>query len=319
MSKKNMPKPLLPKEIIESAKKIGIDTNLMLRPETLKLFVDFNKITAVKQIPGLILEGKEIKNGIEAKIAVKKGVRIKVPVHLCFGMIKEEGEQIIISNFVIEDGAEVLVLAHCGFPKAKNLIHRMEAKIKIGKGAKFLYEEHHYHGENSGAHVFPKFEVENMGSFETVFTLDKGTVGELVINADVAGLKDSTTKIVSKVFGRAKKDRAEIYDRVHLKGENTRGLTKMRAAATYGGSVFMQGATFATAPGARGHVDCQEIVVGKGSRAKAVPIVEVSNDQARVTHEASVGKVNQAQLETLMARGLSEEEALVDMIIKGLF
>ncbi len=45
-----------------------------------------------------------------------------------------------------------------------------------------------------------------------------------------------------------------------------------------------------------GHVDCQEIVSGADSVAKAVPIVEVSNDQARVTHEASVGKINQKEL-----------------------
>lgn len=318
MSKKNMSKSLLPKEIIESAQKVGIDTKLMLSPKTPKFFLNYNKITAKQQIPGLILRGEEIKNGIKAKILVKKGVKIKMPVHLCFGMIEESGEQIIIPDFVIEDGAEVLMLAHCSFPKAKNLIHKMEAKIKIGKRAKFLYEEYHYHGENSGAHVFPKFEVENRGSFETIFTIDKGTVGELVINADITGLKDSVTKIVSRVLGRAKKDKVEIYDRVYLKGENATGLTKMRAAAIAGGRVFMQGAIFASATGARGHVDCQEIVVGKDSWAKAVPIIEVSNEQARVTHEASVGKVNQIQLETLMTRGLSEEEA-VDMIIKGLF
>lgn len=138
------------------------------------------------------------------------------------------------------------------------------------------------------------------------------------LNAEISGLKDSVTKITSKVFGRAKKDRVEIYDRVYLKDENAKGIVKMRAAAASGSNVFLQGETRASAAGARGHVDCQEIVIGKNSRAKAVPVVEVSHEQARVTHEASVGKVNQAQLETLMTRGLTEEEA-TDMIIKGMF
>jgi Fe-S cluster assembly scaffold protein SufB len=45
--------------------------------------------------------------------------------------------------------------------------------------------------------------------------------------------------------------------------------------------------------------------------------VEVTHDQARVTHEASVGKINQKELETLMTRGLNEEEA-TDLIVNAL-
>ncbi len=45
--------------------------------------------------------------------------------------------------------------------------------------------------------------------------------------------------------------------------------------------------------------------------------MEVSNDEARVTHEASVGKINQKELETLMTRGLDDEEA-TDLIIEAM-
>ncbi len=47
------------------------------------------------------------------------------------------------------------------------------------------------------------------------------------------------------------------------------------------------------------------------------PIVEVSNAQAHVTHEAAIGSVDNKQLETLLTRGLSEDQA-VDLIIQGL-
>jgi Fe-S cluster assembly scaffold protein SufB len=43
----------------------------------------------------------------------------------------------------------------------------------------------------------------------------------------------------------------------------------------------------------------------------------VRDDQARVTHEAAIGSVSKKELETLMARGLDEEEA-VDIIIRGM-
>jgi hypothetical protein len=72
----------------------------------------------------------------------------------------------------------------------------------------------------------------------------------------------------------------------------------------------------ASAAGAQGHVDCNEIVQDNG-RAKAIPVVDVRHPRAHVTHEAAIGSVDSKQLQTLMSRGLSEEEA-VEMIIQGL-
>jgi Fe-S cluster assembly scaffold protein SufB len=79
--------------------------------------------------------------------------------------------------------------------------------------------------------------------------------------------------------------------------------------------MFFKGVTEASAKGARGHIDCSEIIIGK-ALAESVPIIKVSHPEARITHEASIGKVNQKELETLMTRGLSEKEA-IDFIVKG--
>ena len=70
------------------------------------------------------------------------------------------------------------------------------------------------------------------------------------------------------------------------------------------------------AEGARGHMDCLEIIkdqaVGQSS-----PIVKVCHPQAKITHEAAIGTVDKKQLETLIAHGLSPEQA-TDMIVLGM-
>ena len=43
----------------------------------------------------------------------------------------------------------------------------------------------------------------------------------------------------------------------------------------------------------------------------------MSHPLAKVTHEAAIGSVDKKQLETLMAHGLTPEEA-VDVIVKGI-
>ena len=63
-------------------------------------------------------------------------------------------------------------------------------------------------------------------------------------------------------------------------------------------------------------MDCTEVIRG-GATARNVPVVVVRDDRAHVTHEAAIGTVNHKELETLMARGLDEKEA-VDIIIRGM-
>jgi Fe-S cluster assembly scaffold protein SufB len=57
-------------------------------------------------------------------------------------------------------------------------------------------------------------------------------------------------------------------------------------------------------------------IVKDNATATAIPIVSVTNALAKVTHEAAIGSVDKRQLETLMAHGLTPEEA-VDIIVKG--
>ena len=72
----------------------------------------------------------------------------------------------------------------------------------------------------------------------------------------------------------------------------------------------------ALAPGAKGHVDCTEIIKDDAV-ARAIPIVDVRDPGAKVTHEAAIGSVDSTQLQTLMARGLDEEEA-TEVIVQGM-
>jgi hypothetical protein len=93
-------------------------------------------------------------------------------------------------------------------------------------------------------------------------------------------------------------------------------LIKTRVAVEDEAQAEITGITEGNAAGARGHVDCMEIIKDKAT-AKAIPIVNVRNPLAKVTHEAAIGSVDKKQLETLMAHGMTPEEA-VDVIVKGI-
>ncbi|MEJ2629192.1 MAG: SufD family Fe-S cluster assembly protein, partial [bacterium] len=97
---------------------------------------------------------------------------------------------------------------------------------------------------------------------------------------------------------------------------DARGVLTTNIAVREQAQAIIKNTLIAKAAGARGHVDCKEIVQDQGL-AKAIPMVEVRHPKAHVTHEAAIGSVDSKQLETLMARGLNENDA-TDLIIEGL-
>ncbi|MGQ9509458.1 MAG: hypothetical protein ACUVTN_08685 [Thermodesulfobacteriota bacterium] len=99
------------------------------------LVVHKNKIMGSHLAKGLILEPKETELGVDIKLKVMKGVNIEYPVHLCFGVLPKEGIQEIHIRASIEEDAGVKLLAHCVFPNAIKVIHKMDAEIEIGDNA----------------------------------------------------------------------------------------------------------------------------------------------------------------------------------------
>jgi hypothetical protein len=249
---------------------------------------------------------------------VERGAKIKYPVHLCFGVLPKEGLQEIVLKVDVQDGAEVNVIAHCIFPNAVDVIHKMDADIEIGDDAKFSYRETHYHGEFGGVKVIPKAKIRvgKRSVYESTFALLEGCVGMLDYDFEVFGDEKSITELMVKVYGK-KEDNIKVAERIHLDGREARGLAKSRLVLNDNAKAVVMGETYGNAPFARGHVDCIEIVNGEGVIARAIPRVYVSDKQAKVTHEAAIGSIDKKQLQTLMSRGLGEEEA-VDVIVRGI-
>lgn len=302
-----------PEEILQSLEDYNIDIKDFMpgHGKGAKLLLNFNKISGVEQMEGVVLKGREIPNGIVADVIVKKGSIIEEPVHLCFGVEKQTGVQEIFPRIIVEDNVKVKIQAHCSFPNADGLIHKMFGHFYIGNNCEFEYSETHYHGEKSGATVAPvgyMYIGENT-IFENNFNLTKGTPGRVKIMLDIYAMKNSVIRSNIRAFGKNRGDSIRIRDAIFLEGENARSILKMKAAARDGGEVLMYGITEGNAPHCNGHVECSEIVLGKGSICRARPFIRAIDPSSSVSHEASLGRFPQKWLDELMAKGLTEEEA----------
>lgn len=294
----------------------GGEAAVLKNPQTAHLLVNGHKILSSHLVDGLDVEVRETPSGISAAISIQQGVRIEQPVHLCFGMVHPQGRQEIDIDARLERGSSARFLAHCLFPNAEKIQHIMSARLHIAEGAELHYSETHVHGPHGGVEVIPqaRIQVGSNARYTSEFTLTGGRVGMLDINYEVICDADSITELIAKVYGRGD-DVIKIRESIALNGDNARGLIKTRIALADDAQAEVTGITEGNAAGARGHVDCMELVKDR-ALARAIPIVNVTHPLAKVTHEAAIGTVDQRQLETLMAHGLSPEEA-VDVIVRG--
>ena len=276
-----------------------------------------NKVLGLKLVEGLKVESQSIEDGINVKIVVEKNIHIRNPVRFCFGMIPENGVQKININTILEENSYASFIATCTFPNAKNIQHLMDAKIVLKENSTLNYFERHVHGPEGGVIIIPKTIVylQKKAKFSTEFELIKGSAGSIDLNYSAFLDEDAVVSMTTRIFGRAS-DKIKISEKANLKGDRSVGVLTSHIALKNMSEAEIINEIIADGIYARGHVDCKEIIQDQ-AKAKAVPIVQVNNKLAHVTHEAAIGSVDSKQLETLLCRGLTEDEA-TDLIINGL-
>ncbi|OQB97240.1 MAG: cysteine desulfurase activator complex subunit SufB [Spirochaetes bacterium ADurb.Bin110] len=286
-------------------------------PDVAHIEIHGNEVLNRNLVDGLIVESQSLEDGVSVRIRVKQGVTIKNPVHFCFGLIPENGVQRIIINTLIEEDAHAQFIANCTFPNAINIQHLMNAEIELEKVASLSYFERHVHGPNGGVRIVPvtKVRLGEGARFSTEFELIKGAAGIIELDYAAEVGKDATVDMKTRIFGRLE-DSIHIRESANLLGESSTGVLTSHIAIKDKASAIIENEIVANAPYARGHVDCKEIVQNE-ARARAIPVVQVNNHLAHVTHEAAIGSVDSKQLETLLSRGLTEDQA-TDLIIEGL-
>jgi Fe-S cluster assembly scaffold protein SufB len=276
-----------------------------------------HRILSRRTVPGLRVDLEETPDAIVGKMVVEAGARIVQPIHMCFGLTHQTGVQQIKIDVEVCEEAQARVLAHCLFPHATAAVHRMQATMAIGPAASLTYTEGHYHGPHGGMLVLPHatIKVRKGARYFSDFSLLSGSVGRLDIDYLVEVDQEGVAELSAKIFAH-KTDHITLKEAVMLRGEGSHGLIKTRVVLEDDARAEITGITEAHAKGARGHVDCMEVVQGH-AQASAIPIVRVFHPEAKVTHEAAIGSVDKKELETLMSRGLTSEQA-VELIVSGI-
>jgi len=305
-------------QLVEIYEKKTNDKSLR-SPGVATIIVSGNRVVGLNSVNGMHIKSRERADGlVMIDVEIEDNTIIPVPVHLCTGFLKKRGEQILKFNYIIGDNVKVKFKSHCILTKVEKLHHYMESDMYIGKNSFVVYEDEHFHDEGGGVFVetITRMKIDEGSFFSSKFYETKTRVGRINVVMDIELLKNSKANLESKIYGR-EDDVIDIKEILRLNGENSSGVAKSTVFATDRTRAHVVNEAYGNAPYARGHIECNEIVKGNEVSVSTLPLLKVLNDKAELTHEASVGRINQTQLETLMAKGLTEDEA-AEFIVNGL-
>ena len=250
-------------------------------------------------------------------IYVPPGIKVDMPLQAYFRINAENIGQFERTLIVVDEGAEVHYIEGCTAPVySSESLHSAVVELVAHKDAKLRYttiqnwSNDVYNLVTKRAYAYEGATVEwidgNIGSkltmkYPGVYLLGERAYGE-TLSIAFAGKgqhQDTGAKMVHLAPNTTSKITSKSVSR--LDGRSTyRGLLNVAKGAT----------------GVKSTVRCDALLLDDTSKTDTYPYMEINQEDATITHEATVGKIGDEQIFYLMTRGFTEEEAL-SLIVNG--
>ena len=250
-------------------------------------------------------------------IYVPKGVKVDLPLQAYFRINAENIGQFERTLIIADEGSEVHYIEGCTAPVySTESLHSAVVELIALKGARLRYttiqnwSNDVYNLVTKRAYAYEDARVEwidgNIGSrltmkYPGIYLLGPRAHGE-TLSVAFAG-KNQHQDTGAKMVHLAPNTTSRI---------TSKSVSRANGRTTYRGLLHVaKGATNVKAT-----VRCDALLLDDTSKTDTYPYIEINQEDATVTHEATVGKIGDEQIFYLMSRGFSEEEALT-LIVNG--
>ncbi|MCQ2085506.1 MAG: SufD family Fe-S cluster assembly protein [archaeon] len=248
-------------------------------------------------------------------IYVKPGYHLQAPVQTCMMLSKNKSVQNLHNIIIVGDNASIDMVTGCTtVHHANDALHVGVSEMYIGNNSSLKFTMVHSWGTQTA--VRPRTNIimgENANYTNNYVVLDPvGTIQSCptaYLNGDGAKASFNTMCIAHE------NSNIDTGGNAILNGRNS-GAEIISRNISYGGKMIARGLLEGNAPGVKAHLECKSIILKDGGYTHAIPELASSCADVEMTHEAAVGKIAQDQIDYLMTRGLSEDEA-VSMIVRG--
>lgn len=248
-------------------------------------------------------------------IRIKSGYHIEDPIQSCMLIESAKTIQNIHNLIIIEDDASANLITGCATgTQAEESMHVGITEMFMGDNSDLTFSMIHNWGSKTVVRPRTAINIGKNSNYTNNYVI-LDDVGTLQTNpvANING-EGSSAKFNSMCIAQENSniDNGSI---VNLNAKNTSSEIISRSIIV-GGKMIARGRLVGNYPGVKAHLECKSILLSDVGSSIAIPELEANVSDLEMTHEAAVGKIARNQIEYLMSRGLTEEEA-VSMIVSG--
>lgn len=292
---------------------LDTDTALKEQPEIFKKY--FGKVIPPEDNKFAALNSAVWSGG--SFIYIPPGVKVDMPLQAYFRINAENIGQFERTLIIADEGSEVHYIEGCTAPVySSESLHSAVVELVAHKDARLRYttiqnwSSDVYNLVTKRAYAYEGATVEwidgNIGSkltmkYPGIYLLGERAYGE-------------TLSIAFAGKGQHQDTGAKM---VHLAPNTTSKITSKSVSRSDGRSTYRGLLNVAKgATNVKSTVRCDALLLDDTSKTDTYPYMEINQEDATITHEATVGKIGDEQIFYLMTRGFSEEEALT-LIVNG--
>ncbi|MFC1979169.1 SufD family Fe-S cluster assembly protein [Chloroflexota bacterium] len=241
------------------------------------------------------------------------GVKSLFPIQSCLYISQAKLAQNVHNILIAEENSELHIITGCTTSSGEDPgLHLGVSEIYVKKGAKVTFTM--IHNWNPQIAVRPRtgIIVEEDGLYMSNYVMMK-PVGSLQMYPTARCIGENATVRFNSILVAPTGSNMDIGSKVFLDAKGARAEIISRAITT-GGNIIARGYLEGNAPEIKGHLECRGLILDKGGTIHAIPELKGTLAGIDLSHEAAVGKIAEEEVQYLMSRGLTEDEATATIV-----
>jgi Fe-S cluster assembly scaffold protein SufB len=252
------------------------------------------------------------------------GVKAEFPLQACLYMTREGLAQNVHNIIIAEEGSELDIITGCTTAQhVRSGLHVGISEFYIKKNAKVTFTMIHNWAEDVAVRPRTGTIVEENGVFMSNYICMR-PVKTLQMYPAAYCIGENATVRYNTVLFAPEGSNMDVGSRVFLQAKGSRAEVVARAISK-GGAIVTRGNLIGEVPGIKAHLECRGLILSERGSILAIPELDGRVSGVDMSHEAAVGKIAEEEIQYLMARGLTSDEAtaaivrgFLDIEIKGL-
>jgi len=241
------------------------------------------------------------------------GSRTVNPVQACLYLARSNLAQNVHNIIIAEEGSVLHIITGCtAAPTGEPGLHLGVSEFYIKRGAQVSFTMIHNWTPEIAVRPRTGIIIEQDGLFLSNYVIMK-PVRSLQTYPVARCVGDNAVVRFNSILVAAPGSNMDVGSRVILGAKGARTEIVSRAITT-GGDIIARGYIEGNAPEVKGHLECRGLILRGEGMIHAIPELKGTLAGIDLSHEAAVGKIAEEEVEYLMMRGLTGDEATATIV-----